>query len=240
MLIVWKGGSARIKVTQSKSAGIVVGVGAAVALIVVVFFLPYLYRKIIKDDWTLKDWHIPQGPLLLRRGEPESVPEGVEVIQNYYRGHLTREELDAKRAAEGSSYNLEKHPVHGTREVDAASDIAYTGTSQETPPGQLAIPNSEKKLPPPGPWYSPAVAFHWVKRSILHGVEQDVVAAQNKKDFLSGNIEYVHATGEHYDNKAEYAYGFLQVLTAATSSFCHGANEYVSRPICCGRKANDF
>ncbi|KAF2276568.1 phosphate transporter [Westerdykella ornata] len=226
LLIVWKGGSARIKLTDPETAGVIIGTGGAVALLVVVFFLPYLYRKIVKDDWTLKWWHIPQGPLLLRRPEPEPRPEGVQPIQDYYAGHLTKEELEAQRAAQGHSNDIEKHPVSLQLQVDSNSDGEPAGsTSQEPPRAQLSVPKDGTKAPPPGPWYSPAVAFYYVKRALLHGVEQDVLSAQKKRDLLSGDIDKVHAHGEHFDNKAEYAYSFLQVLTAATSSFTHGAND---------------
>ena len=67
--------------------------------------------------------------------------------------------------------------------------------------------------------------WFWVKYFALRGVEQDVVDQQKHKDFLSGDIEKIHSTGEHYDNRAEYTYSFLQILTASTTSFAHGAND---------------
>jgi len=48
---------------------------------------------------------------------------------------------------------------------------------------------------------------------------------QNKRSVLSGDVEEIHAHAAHYDNKAEYMYSFLQVMTAATASFTHGAND---------------
>ena len=63
VLIVYKGGSARIKLTNAQVAGVTVGVGAAVAALVGIFFVPYLHRKVLKDDWELKWYHVFQGPL---------------------------------------------------------------------------------------------------------------------------------------------------------------------------------
>ncbi|KAF2733361.1 phosphate transporter [Polyplosphaeria fusca] len=227
LLIVWKGGSARIDLNDAETAGVIVGTGAVVALLVSVFFLPYLYRKVLLKDWELKPWHIIQGPLLLRRGEVPPHPEGAgSGIRNFYEGHVTREELEAKRAAQGHSDDIEKHPPAKTVPANGSdSDIEPVGgraSADATPDRQLSVP---KKQPPPGAWYTPAVAFFWIKYAFLHGVEQDVVDQQNKRDFLSGDIEEMHATGEHFDNEAEYTYSFLQVLTAATSSFGHGAND---------------
>lgn len=185
-----------------------------------------MYRKIVKSDWELKWWHIPQGPLLLRRPDPAPVPEGVVVIQDYYAGHLTKEQLDAKRAAEGVTTDVEKNPAANVapKGGESSSDITPVGTTTEHE-GPRATLASSKKNAPEGPWYSPVVAWYWIKFVVFHGVEQDVVDAQKKRDFLSGDVEEMHATGEHFDNNAEYAYSFLQVLTAATSSFCHGAND---------------
>ncbi|KAF2269561.1 phosphate-repressible phosphate permease-like protein [Lojkania enalia] len=226
LLIVWKGGSSKIKLNDGETAGVIIGTGAVVALLVVVFFIPYLYRKIILEDWELKWWHIPQGPLLLRRGAVPPRPEGVGIgIQDYYRGHLTREELEAKRAAEGHSNDFEKHPAVLSHEKDgSASDItpAPAPVPEAAPKEQLFV---SKRQRPAGPWYTPAVLFYYVKATVLHGVDKDVVEMQKQKDFLTGDLEAVHATGEHFDNEAEYTYSFLQVLTAATASFTHGAND---------------
>lgn len=45
------------------------------------------------------------------------------------------------------------------------------------------------------------------------------------RNFLAGDLLAMHALAEHYDNKVEYMYSFLQVMTVATASFTHGAND---------------
>ncbi|KAJ4377284.1 Na+/Pi symporter [Neocucurbitaria cava] len=233
LLIVWKGGSAKIKFTDAEAVGVSFGVGGAVAIIVATFFIPFLYRRIIKDDWELKTWEVIKGPLLLRRAEPPVRPEGVTAghIKDYYAGHLTSGQLEAKRAAEAhvAPDDIEKGAGHSVKPTGdgAESDITPIGSVRGAPVTatshqQLSTP---KKQPPPGAWYTPAVAFYWVKYAVFHGVEQDVVDQQSKRDFLSGDIEKVHATGEHFDNRAEYTYSFLQIMTASTASFAHGAND---------------
>ena len=236
LLIVWKGGSAKIKLTDYQSVGVAFGVGGAVALIVASFFIPFLHRKIIKDDWELKGWEVIKGPLLLRRPEPRERPEGVTTgrIPDFYEGHLTAEQLEAKRANEiiavrNTVEDLEKGGAHVSQpKMDRSdSDITpvpepTTAVANERAMRQLSKP---KKTPPPGVWYTPAVMWYWVKYAALRGVEQDVVNQQKHKDFLSGDIEKIHATGEHYDNRAEYTYSFLQIMTASTTSFAHGAND---------------
>jgi len=224
VLIVWKGGSSKIKITSDETIGVIFGVGGAVTLLVSIIFLPYLYRKVVLDDWQLNWWHIPLGPLLLRRGEVPPKPEGHEGIQDYYRGHLTREELEARSAGEmaANREDVEKHPKvgeHNSSEVIAPDSPEIVGqkrnsTSLEAVSGK-----------PDGAWYTPATLFWYAKRAFFHGVEKDVVSLQSKRNILSGDGEDMHARATHYDNKVEYMYSFLQVLTAATASFTHGAND---------------
>merc|ERR1712054_335918 len=74
MVIVWKGAPI-LEVddwTTAQVLGCIFGVAGGVGLVCVCFFLPYLYRKLVLDDWQLKWYMFPLGPLLLTRG---SVPE---------------------------------------------------------------------------------------------------------------------------------------------------------------------
>lgn len=50
MLIVWEGASSKIKLKDGEIANAIVGVAARVVLLVCVFFLPYLYRKLVLGD----------------------------------------------------------------------------------------------------------------------------------------------------------------------------------------------
>ena len=75
------------------------------------------------------------------------------------------------------------------------------------------------------PWYEPANFLLILRKAFFHGVDKDVVNMQKEKSILSGDINRVHAAALHYDNKAKHTYFFLQVLTAATASFAHGAND---------------
>jgi solute carrier family 20 (sodium-dependent phosphate transporter) len=235
LLICWKGGSAKIDLTDYQAVGVSFGVGGVVALIIGVFFIPYLHRLIIKEDWTLKPWEVIKGPLLLRRPEPEPRPDGISPIPDFYAGHKTAEELEAHRANQSMGHvapdDIEEGAGSSVNPKGDGDSSDHTPTQVALSPQQLAQLSNKKKSastagpPPPGPWYSGPVLAYWIRYAIFHGVEQDVVNAQNQKDFLSGDIEKVHATGEHYDNRAEYTYSFLQILTASTTSFAHGAND---------------
>jgi sodium-dependent phosphate transporter len=67
----------------------------------------------------------------------------------------------------------------------------------------------------------------------LYGLHYDIHAAQSG---TAGTPEgarmertYAHAT--KYSDEVEHSYSFVQVLTACTASFAHGANDIVSQPL---------
>lgn len=85
----------------------------------------------VLGDWQLQSWHILQGSLFLRRGEIPPRPEGVSGVQGYYRGHLTKEELEAKQAQEGNTDDVEKHPnVLSSAEKNSSSSDVIASNSQ--------------------------------------------------------------------------------------------------------------
>merc|ERR1712054_144780 len=97
MVIVWKGAPI-LEVddwTTAQVLGCIFGVAGGVGLVCVCFFLPYLYRKLVLDDWQLKWYMFPLGPLLLTRGSVPERPAGEHpaVVQDYYRGHKTKAQL---------------------------------------------------------------------------------------------------------------------------------------------------
>lgn len=201
--------------TTGQTVGCIFGVAGGVVVLYAVFLLPYLYRKLHLEDWTLKPWHIPLGPLLWFRGEVPPAPEGVEIVQDYYRGHKTKEELETSPASNPEAANdVEKNPVQS-----AIPGVPESVEEQKPKKGAIV-----------GPWYTPKNLFIKAKYYFLRGVDRDIVAEQNEHKgfaakFLAPNMDKIHAEVKHYDNKTEALYSFLQVLTAATASFAHGAND---------------
>ena len=226
VLIIWKGISAVIdQMSDAAVVGAILGVGFGVGGIVVVFFLPYLWVKVVREDWRLKYYHIPLGPFLLRRhGAIPPQPEDVVTIQDYYRGHLTREELEARRVSdvEAADGNGKSKPPGSQDGGDEQGEASGHAKEAETP----APPNTSICGPrPEGPWHSLPVIWWVANKAFWNGIDKDVVEAQKVKNILSGNVEEMHARAAHYDNKAEYMYSFLQVMTASAASFTHGAND---------------
>ena len=229
MLLLWKGGNYEVKLTDPEVAGTIVGVGAAFGLLILLTLVPWMYRVVIKNDWQLRWYHIPLGPLLLRRGDAPPPPEGAADIKDYYAGRLTKDELEARKAAERGDVE-----VVGSAPTDPATTKAEDGSdaasAERTAPSPLAgvqhaPPKGLVGPKPEGKWFSAPVLFWYVKWALLRGVDQEVVNAQSTHSRLASNIEEVHAHATHFDNKTEYMYSFLQIMTAATASFTHGAND---------------
>ncbi|CAI4211639.1 unnamed protein product [Parascedosporium putredinis] len=215
MLVAWKG----VQVAEEPSAtlmiALVFSVAGAAALGVSLFLLPYLWRRIMCEDWPLKWYMAWKGPFLLSRPAPPPTPPASKVIiTNYYQGHLTPEELEYVRASDTLLKSVQSSP-DGSAPIFLENDDDFI-----LPPPAQAIPSARaptitaaapvflegQPRPPAGP-----------------GAGRHPPAKINS--ILTWDIAAMHSKAKRYDNRAEHAYSFLQVLTAAAASFVHGAND---------------
>ena len=234
MVIVWKGAPSLNldDWNTGQVVGCIFGVGSGVALLSWIFFVPFLHRKLVDEDWTLKWWEFVYGPLLYRRGPVPPVPEGfqVQLVQDYYRGHATRADLEAANMDPEAIIAAERARALGHHEKSISSsndDVKgeQTERSGDNNASSLAEDVETK------PWYPPSGFLHFLRyksgplliNAFLHGVRKDVISSQNHGKW--GNVVEMHTRAAHFDNKTEHLYSFLQILTAATASFAHGAND---------------
>lgn len=237
MLLIWKGGDYEIDLTEAEIPGVIVGAGALFALLITLFFVPYVYRLVIKEDWQLKPWMFIQGPLLLKRGEVPPPPADFRgPVRNFYDGHLTRDELDAQRSERAAAHNPEGdvEAQHEKKVADTAgsdSDVAVPTQERSSGPGFKGTASYLRTDGIIGPkpegqkWFTGAMLWWRFKWVLFRGVDLDIIAAQKREGVLAGDLAEVHARATHFDNKTEYLYTFLQIMTASAASFVHGAND---------------
>jgi len=226
MLVIWKGIQLDIEPTGSQILVSIFTIATGATLLQSYFILPYLWRKVIREDWPLK-WHmIWRGPFLLKRPPPPSPPPGISWVNitDYYRGHLTPDELATVRASESLLTSVQAAHSPADLDKDTALVLPPPAVSPTFPP-----PRDNPLIPPrpPGSWYTPRVLLHFTNRALLRGLEKDVISLQKNHpaSALSWDIADMHSRSPRYDNRVEYMYSSLQIITASASSFIHGAND---------------
>ena len=223
MLLVWKGIDTVVEPTMAHILISIFSVAGGASLLCSIFILPYLWRRIIHEDWQIRWFHVWKGPLLLRLPPPPPPPTHIKAnIKDYYRGHMNVEELRILRESEAM--------MHSVQSSSSAAELMYK--DEEAPPqpsdSQTAVYSHAERLKPPRPtgdWWSQKVLRWRIARILFHGLEQDVITMQKRSALLSWNIEDMHARAPRYDNRAEYMYSALQIMTASAASFIHGAND---------------
>ena len=170
------------------------------------------------------------GPLLLRRGEVPPPPEGYQGrVRDFYQGHLTAEELQEKRARLAADRTQDVEAGHNTK-VTEGKIAEQNGSDSGIADSDVAANELPKKKSfvgpkPDAPMYSPRFLFWLLKFILLRGVDKDIVAEQKTDSVLSGDVEEINSKAPHYDNRTEFLYTFLQVMTASAAAFTHGAND---------------
>lgn len=234
MLLIWKGGSYEVNLTDQEIPGVIVGTGIGFGVLIALTLVPWLYRLIVLQDWQLRWWHIFQGPFLLRRGPVPPPPSSYRgPVKDFYAGRATREELDARRASGDPDSDDIEAATPGSPAQDLGKDATNITEGEKVvgfnESGDIREPEHVHKSmigpKPEGKWYTGRVLFWYVKWALLQGVDRDVVGSQSEKSVLAGDVEEMHARATRFDNRAEYLYTFLQIMTAATASFTHGAND---------------
>lgn len=224
MLVAWKG----LHVFELSTARVLIAVFASAtggALLQIVFVMPYLWVRGVRDDWRLKWYHVFQGPWLLTRDMPPPAPQGLSrpQMRNFYEGFLSREEFQCLRASETLLRSVQTPSLSLSPTFDSDTEMALPSPAVK----ETNSRSDDGLIPPrpPGPGNSFRVLAWRVNRFLLRGVEKDIVNMQRRNEVLKWDIADMHSRAARFDNRAEYMYSSLQVLTAAATSFAHGAND---------------
>lgn len=254
--IVYKG-SPNLKLNKRPPwyvAAVTMGTGCGVALLSAIFFVPFVYAKVIKKDYTVKWWMFIMGPALLKRPAPPDAQEAkvpnYAVVQDDEDEQPptrtpTSDDYDPKNPQAGAAPNLagetEKRLVAAETTQTSYKDLVAQGESRlhaklckKRGPLGWAMRTLRDNPMGAGSIYELHNLKMLAKRipamivcGALYGLHYDIHAAQTG---IAGTpegarMERVYAHAEKYPNEVEHTYSFVQILTACTASFAHGAND---------------
>ena len=248
--VVYKG-SPRLGLNKKPSwyvASVTMGCGIGVAILSAIFFVPFLIARVLRKDYTVKWWMVLMGPALLSRQPPADADAAK--VPNYAVVQDDHEDLSSTH----SPSSIDENDISITKTTGNEKRLAMTETTQIShkelqAQGQrrLHAKLAEKRSPigwgmrtlrdnpmGPGELYEVHNLIIVAKRipamivvGLLYGTHYDIHAAQTG---IAGTpegkrMERVYAHAEKYSNEVEHTYSFVQILTACTASFAHGAND---------------
>ncbi|EHK49417.1 uncharacterized protein TrAtP1_010636 [Trichoderma atroviride] len=231
-------------------AAVTMGTGGGVCLLSALFFVPFARAKILKKDYTVKWWMFILGPLLWNRPAPAdaesaavpdyAVVQGEEHVHGSSRS-LQTESLDSESPKKTDAVLGEKNlsAVEANKpsyeELAKASEAKLNSRLYESQgPIGWAMRTLRDNPMGPGQVYEKHNVKILAKRipamivcGLLYGFYYDIHAAQTGTEGTpdGDRMKRVYANAEKYPNEVEHTYSFVQVLTACTASFAHGAND---------------
>ncbi|KAL8653825.1 MAG: hypothetical protein Q9226_003686 [Calogaya cf. arnoldii] len=248
--VVYKG-SPRLGLAKKPDwyiASVTMGVGCGLAALSAIFFVPFLYARVIKKDYTVKGWMVILGPSLLFRQPPGDADRAD--IPNYA---VVQEEKEDPTFTPSPQFENENEmsitKITGNEKRLAVEETSQITHKERMAQGQQRLHAKLVKGHGPMGWAmctlrdNPMGAgevyeLHNIKTvfkrlpamvvaGLLYGVHYDIHAAQTG---IAGTpegrrMERVYAHAEKYSNEVEHTYSFVQILTACTASFAHGAND---------------
>lgn len=225
---------------------VTLGTGSGLAVLAAFFFVPYVHSKVIKKDYTVRWWMAIQGPLLLRRPPPPDANRSEALVPNYA---VVQEDDDMEiRPAPSTppsivSSDIEKklaetevQQPHKTYQqlVAEGEEKLHAKLRQNQGPIGWAMRTLHENPMGAGQLYELHNIKTLLKRipamivvAALYGLHYDIHAAQSG---IAGTPEgermaMVYGHAKKYPNEVEHTYSFVQIITACTASFAHGAND---------------
>ncbi|KAF2116619.1 sodium/phosphate symporter [Lophiotrema nucula] len=233
---------------------VTLGVGGGLCVLAALFFVPFLHARIIKRDHSVKWYMFLLGPLLWNRpaaaeGTEAFVPNyavvqeepddkastrspgslGEEVATKTGDEITTSHDVTEKKLAQQETKQMTYKELaeagerrHRAMLMKKRSPIGWaTRTLHNNPMGAGEIYELHnikillKRIPA------------YIVVGLLYGLYYDIHAAQTGVEGTpeGARMQQVYFYAKKYPNEVEHAYSFVQVLTACTASFAHGAND---------------
>lgn len=218
-----------------KAAGIILGVWGGMLLVSHIFFVPYFERRLIREDASVKFYHIPLGPLLRRDGPPLYFPakNSEKFVIDYYEDPYTssassidsikENKYGAQLAQDGSPQSGNGALEADLADRDPASLEKSVGTSHQ--PGLVArkrTPTPNERFLQPNehlPMMHPQRLLGYLKFALLQGVTRECVAHDSER------LRGIHARATKHDVRVEHLWTYCQVASAIMMSIAHGSND---------------
>ncbi|OLN88116.1 Phosphate-repressible phosphate permease pho-4-like protein 1 [Colletotrichum chlorophyti] len=220
------------------ACGIVLGVFFGALILAYVFFMPYIHRRLVKQDPRIRLRHIILGPLLYKENPPIFMPaKGNEVIIDYYASahdesaSANANEADVEKQATKPEGDNEKSVKSDGQSSDGPSAAPLSLEDVErgkTQPSEGAVQRYKRKPEPEErflaptahlPIHNPKRIWSFIKYFFLQGVTRDCVT------HASSQLANVHGKAKKYDNRVEHLFTYAQVASAMMMSIAHGSND---------------
>jgi sodium-dependent phosphate transporter len=222
-------------------ATVTVSCGVGLALLSFLFFVPYLHAKVVKRDHTVRWYHAFMGPLLFRRPAPEgsemAVVPDYAVVQHddeMKPEHSSDSDVGVMSHDEKGAVVAEHRQLSYKELVDQGQERFHSKLRVKRGPLGWAMRYLHENKIHTGEIYEKKNMVITLKRipaqlvvGALYGVNYDIHAAQTGIHGTpeGARMERVYGHAKKYPNEVEHTYSFVQVITACTASFAHGAND---------------
>lgn len=223
-------------------ASVTMGTGVGLCLLSAIFFLPWLHCKVVKKDQSLKAWEVIKGPFLWSREYAEGanvakVPD-YSVVQHDAEDHKdpdTPSEDEKDKIATLNQLEHDLQPRKTQKQLQAEADERFHAKLRlKKGPLGWAMRFLHNNQMGPGMIYELHNLKTFCRRvpamivvGALYGMNYDIHAAQTGIEGTpeGDRMERVYAHAVKYPNEVEHTYSFIQLITACTASFAHGAND---------------
>ncbi|OGE47169.1 hypothetical protein PENARI_c058G00636 [Penicillium arizonense] len=222
-------------------ASVSVGTGGGVCILSAIFFVPFLYMRVIKKDYNVKWYMAIMGPILFFRPAPPNaeqatVPDYAVVQED--QEHISSPQLSGEVKVEDNG-NIAITEIQSTQstyqKLMAEGEQRFHAKLRQSK-GPLGWAMCVLHNNPIGAgeiyeFHNMAIIIKRIPATIvagaLYGMHYDIHAAQTG---VSGTpegarMQRVYSHAKKYPNEVEYGYSFIQIITACTASFAHGAND---------------
>ncbi|KDN34248.1 hypothetical protein RSAG8_12657, partial [Rhizoctonia solani AG-8 WAC10335] len=219
MAIIWKGSPSLglDELPPGEMAGAILGTASVVALLSIVFWLPFVHARVVKGDYTVCWYHIFIGTFYPPADDEE-----------HGASHQLRKD-ETQQVQSGKSDSI-------TEEKPTGVDHDASGPAPDPVQEKSRIARLTVVEGPPieGAWIEPKNLYiiaryrtiPFIVKTFTHGTTVDVLDMQAQgQSKETRRLQDMHNRATQYDNRTEHLYSFLQVLTAATASFAHGSND---------------